>query len=49
MADDMIFWDEMWNQPSPDKKTKSPSTASKCCGDWDELGICNCKKHEDKN
>jgi len=45
MADDMIFWDEMWNQPSPNKKTPKPE----CCGDWDELGICNCKKHEDKN
>jgi hypothetical protein len=44
MADsDWMFWDEMWNQSS-DKKTQK-STA--CCGDWDELGICNCKK--DKN
>jgi hypothetical protein len=38
MADDMIFWDEMWNQSNSDK----PKTET-CCGQWDELGQCDCK------
>ena len=40
MANNWIFWDEMWNSSASDKK--EPITV--CCGDWDEEGKCNCKK-----
>ena len=40
MADDMIFWDDMWNQSDSDK---SMCKIDECCGDWNEFGICNCK------
>lgn len=47
MADDMIFWDDMWNQnaakPEP---TPIPST---CCGNWDKEGKCNCKNKNNEN
>jgi hypothetical protein len=41
MDNDMIFWDDMWNEDNSDK---SKCKEVECCGDWDEFGICNCKK-----
>lgn len=43
----MIFWDEMWNQ-SADTPKPTP-TPTECCGKWDKLGTCNCKKNETIN
>lgn len=32
-----VFWDDMWNESEKPEKEE-------CCGDWDKLGKCNCKK-----
>jgi hypothetical protein len=50
----MVFWDEMWNMSTeefenlgkPKLEDKEPT---KCCGDWNEEGACNCKTKKDEN
>jgi|TARA_B110000977_G_C10827523_1_gene396731 hypothetical protein len=49
MADEMIFWDDMWNQSSTDPKRINTKTSSECCGNWDKEGKCNCKNKNNEN
>lgn len=44
-SNDMVFWDDMWNMSSTDK----PKEDNVCCGEWDQDGICTCKKQQDKH
>lgn len=46
MDNNFIFWDEMWNEPKPKLEEESNT---KCCGDWDETGTCQCKTKKDEN
>jgi len=36
MSDVWVFWEDMWNEPENNKE--------QCCGEWNELGECSCKK-----
>ena len=51
----MIFWDEMWNMSTEEfenlgkSKLEDKEPNTKCCGDWDEKGNCQCKTKQDEN
>lgn len=38
-----VYWEDMWNLDENETQQKE------CCGKWDKLGTCNCKKNETIN